>query len=473
MKKGVFLFMNKYADLLDRKEIIFHGHGFEVSASDIHPALFDFQNALVRYALKKGDSLIAADTGLGKTPIATEYARLTNIETGKPALIVAYLSVAHQFVEEMQDLLNIEINYIKSSNESLAPINITNYANIRKFNFDLFGSVISDEVSIVKSIGGKIRKMLTESCKNVPFVMGDSATPNPNGMNELANIAELLKIMKIADVKATFFVNRENKKTGEKWQLRALAKEKFYRWLASWCMSVRVPSDIGFPDDGYILPALHEHLIYTDVNYVPSGMLFNTGIKGLAGRNTVRKITADARVKKTIELVQDIDNSKQVIVWSYYNPEAIALTKAIPDAVEIAGRHSTDYKIDMIRRFKRGDYRVVVSKDRILAWGMNLQNCNQQVSCGLSDSYESYYQRLKRSHRFGQLNEVDSYTVIDKSQRVIYNNVKRKESMVNTMKQELIKQVQAFELEELGKLDTFAGMIYNPTTHFQLPTFMR
>jgi len=310
--------------------------------------------------------------------------------------------------------------------------------------------------SILKGLTGKTRQKLTEMFANTPYRLCCTATPAPNDIAEIANHAEFLGIMNRADMLATFFVHDENG-----WRLRGHAEEAFYRWLASWGMSVRKPSDLGYDDDGFILPPLNIEPVTVQTGYCPSDQLFFTGLKGIRNRSEVRKATAQPKVDVLAGMVNASD--EQWIIWCGLNRESTAMTHAIQDATEVKGSDKLEYKIDALERFQDGRIRVMVTKPKIAGFGMNFQNCHNMAFLGLSDSWESYYQAVRRCYRFGQHHPVNVKIVLADVEQEIYHNVLRKEKRAEEMAENLIENIQQFEKAEIDGL-TFEDWEYHTDT---------
>jgi DNA modification methylase len=431
-----------YIEFLASKRTISQTVGIEVSLDEIHPLLFPFQRTLVQWALRKGRAALFADTGLGKTLMQAEWARLT----GQRALIVAPLSVARQTVNEAAKI-GVLVHYTRSGNDLIEGINITNYEMISHFNPDDFGAVVLDESSILKSIDGETKSLLIEMFSSTPYRLACTATPAPNDQVEIANHAEFLGVMSRTEMLATFFVHDSANGSGTGWRLKGHAYDAFYKWMASWSMSIKKPSDLGFSDDGYILPALSVERVIVGTDYAPTDQLFFTGLKGITDRSRARKGTIEERVQCAVDLVSyDAD---QWILWCGMNDESAALARSIPDSIEITGSDSPDAKIAAIEAFQRGDVRVLVTKPKIAGFGINLQNCHKMAFVGIGDSFESYYQCLRRCFRFGQQYPVQSYVIISEIEQEIYQNVIRKEQEAASMSEQLIARVKSFEREEI------------------------
>lgn len=435
--------MKDYHRFLESKRITFQASGCEVDPGLVHPLLFPFQRDLTIWSLRKGRAAVFADTGLGKTFIQLEWARLLD----KRVLIVAPLSVARQTVREARKI-NQQVYYVRDQAQARewysagGRLFITNYEMVEKFDPADFGGIVLDESSILKSLDGKTRRKLTAMFAEMPYKLCCTATPAPNDIAEIANHAEFLGIMTRADMLAAFFVHDD-----KGWRLRGHAEEAFYRWLASWGMSVRMPSDLGYDDDGFILPPLNVKPLIIPTDYVPEGQLVFTGLKGIVSRSQVRKATLPFRVEATAEMVNA--NHEQWIIWCGLNAESSAITAAIPDSIEVKGSDSLEYKIESLEAFQDGEARVLVTKTKIAGFGMNFQNCHNMAFVGLSDSWESYYQAVRRCYRFGQNHPVNAHIILADVEQGIYHNIMRKEAQATTMAQRLIENVQQFERAEL------------------------
>lgn len=457
--------MDNYSEFLKNKGVKAKSYGKELSKKDIHPKLFDFQQDVVLWAARKGRALVGLDTGLGKTFVQLEWARLM----ADRSLIIAPLSVARQTAREAEKI-NITVEYVRSQEEVGGNgIYITNYEMVEKFDSKLFDAVVLDESSILKAIDGKYRRTLTKSFSNTKYRLCCTATPAPNDHTEIGMHAEFLGVMRHNEMLANFFIHankiketivtRENGnrakiktkqagKKGQEWRLRNYAKNDFYRWLASWAIMMSKPSDLGYDDDGYILPELNIEPLFIPIDYSPDDQLFFTGLKGIQDRTSIRRETLDERVSKAADFVNK--SNEQWLVWCGLQSESDALVKSIPGAIEVKGSDSPENKAKELERFQDKEYRVLITKPKIAGFGMNFQNAHNMVFVGLGDSWESYYQCIRREWRFGQCKPVNVYIVLTEIEREIYDNVMRKEAMANEMKKELIKEMNIHEKEELG-----------------------
>ena len=427
----------EYRAFLASKRQVVSSCGPTVSADQIHLILFPFQRDLTRWTIRKGRAAIFADTGLGKTFMQLEWGRLV---TDGRVLIVAPLSVSRQTIREAAKI-GLEVSYSRSG--PAGRITITNYEMLDHFNPADFQAVVLDESSILKGLDGKTRKKLTEMFTETPYRLCCTATPAPNDIAEIANHAEFLGIMTRADMLASFFVHDD-----EGWRLKGHAEQPFYRWLASWGMSIRRPSDLGYDDDGYILPGLTVEPIFVDSDVQPEDRLFFMGLKGIGDRSKVRRQTLDDRIQAVVDLV--IQDDDQWILWHGLNDEGIALEQSLEDAVLVEGSQDPEDKAASIEAFQDGQIRILITKPRIGGFGLNFQNCHKMAFVGLSDSWEAYYQCIRRCYRFGQDKPVQVYIVLSGQERGIYDNVMRKEAQATVMADNLIQHVRAFEQEEIA-----------------------
>ncbi len=431
-----------YADFLTRKLKIHHGSG--ITDAELPARLFDWQLAIVRWALKKGRAAIFADTGLGKTGMQVSWA---NALPGR-TLILSPLCVAEQTVREAA-LFGITVVYARTQIDAAnAKIVITNYERLDDFDLSEFSAVVLDESSILKAFDGKTRTKLIRLCANVKYRLCCTATPSPNDIAELGNHAEFLGLMTQAEFHASWFIHDE-----DGWRMKRHAVKPFYRWLASWAIALRTPMDLGYQDDRYVLPPLTvtDHVVRVDG---PSGnTLFpELSTKGLTGRLNARRGSLHER----IDLAAGLHHAKeghedcQWIYWCGLNPESDALAKALDGAVNVQGSDAYAEKVGAVMGFVDGRIRHLVSKVRILGYGLNLQCCHHMAFVGLGDSFEQYYQAVRRCWRFGQTFGVDAHVIISEAEQVVVENVRRKEAAARDLSAALIDHMIDFEREELA-----------------------
>lgn len=434
--------VRNYKDFLQSKEIKAGAVGLSVDGETISPVLFDFQQDIVRWALRLGRAAIFADCGLGKTLMQLEWAR----HIGGRVLIFAPLSVAEQTIREGRKL-GLAVNHVRTSIEMRDGVNISNYEIAKKFIGTDLSGIVLDESSILKSVDGKTRKMMLEEFTSVPYRLCCTATPCPNDIAELANHSEFLGVMKRVEMLASFFVHDD-----EGWRLRGHASEGFYRWLASWAMALKNPADLGYDGSQFRLPDLAIRDVVIETEWRRPGHLFAGGLKGITDRSSVRKDSISDRVQSAANIANSSED--QFIVWCGLNDESSRVSKMITGAVEVSGADSSDDKVSKILGFLDGRHRVLVSKPKIAGFGMNFQHCHQMIFLGLGDSYESYYQCIRRSWRFGQTREVQVHIVVTDHEEEIVENVRRKEAQADELTNRIIESARKFEMEQLGKSES-------------------
>lgn len=455
--------MNNYREFLQSKVHLTDSVGKQINKNEVNTILFEFQKDIVVWATKKGRAAVFLDTGMGKTFIQLEWARLL----GENTLIIAPLSVARQTIREAVKI-DIEISYVRSDEDmSGHSIWITNYENISKFDFSQFGAVVLDESSILKAIGGKTRRLLTRLCSDVPYRLACTATPAPNDNIEIGNHAEFLGICTQAEMLAMYFINANKEHTyimgngkayrrkgsnkgGTEWRLKHHAEKPFYHWLSTWAITMTKPSDLGYDDSGFILPPLNIHTHYAEVDYKPDDQLFFTRLKGIGDRSKVRKATIDKRAALLKNIIAS-DNENQWIVWTGLNKEAKTITNALPGSVEVKGSDDPDYKAKTFEDFQDGKFKILVTKPSIGGYGMNFQNANRMIFFGLNDSWETWYQAIRREWRFGQKSAVDVHVILSSVEAQILQNIKRKDAMATRLRKGLIEHTR--EYNEIGDIE--------------------
>lgn len=407
-----------YAELLRQKEHVIQDAGPEVRDGDVHERLFPFQRDIVKWAARKGRAAIFSDCGTGKSLMQIEWARLVTPPGGR-CLIVAPLAVAEQTIREGR---RIGVTIRKVARPSSDPgIQVTNYEKLNHFAGQDYDALVLDESSILKSQDGKTRSMILRDFTSIPYRLACTATPAPNDVSELANHAEFLGAMSRVEMLATFFVHDE-----DGWRLKGHASDAMWAWMAQWAVYLRRPSDLGYRDDGFKLPAINitDEVVTSD--WKPSGMLFAAGLGGITGRSEVRRSTMAVRVARASAIVAE--SPDQWLVWCGLNDEASAMVEALgDDAVNIEGADSEDDKIAKEESWRSGKVRVLVTKPSIFGFGLNWQHCHRMLFLGIGDSYESYYQSIRRCWRFGQKKPVDVRIVISEAEGQIAANVRRKE----------------------------------------------
>lgn len=423
-----------YGDFLAAKRARVHETGLILDATDIHPKLHPWQAEIVAWAANVGRAAIWADTGLGKTFMQIEWAR--HVTGNGYGLIVAPLAVCQQTVREAAKL-GVTVTYVRTSGQLDGPgLYVTNYEMVEHFDPAEFRSVVLDEASILKQSDGKTRTMLIRHFEQVPYRLACTATPAPNDPEELTNQAEFLGHMSRTHMLAAYFIHDD---TG--WRLKGHAREPMMRWMATWALAIRRPSDMGHSDAGYDLPGLNviPHLI--EVPIEAEGQLFPTDLGGVGGRAKVRQETLPARCERAAKLVLE-EPDEPWLIWCGLNAEAQTLANLIPGAVNVDGSWSPEDKAQALLDFADGKIARLITKPSIAAMGLNWQHCARMVFVGLSDSYEQYYQSIRRCYRYGQTRVVDAHIVLSELESQIATNVARKEREASTITAQLVRAMR-------------------------------
>lgn len=408
-------FLNNKAKEIDRIGFI---------SNEFRGSLFQYQGQIVRWALALGKAAIFAQCGLGKTLMQLEWADKIADRTNSKVLILTPLAVGLQTEREAVKF-GIDARFTKSGIiEDSDRIIITNYESLHKFDSNKFTGVVLDESSILKSYSSATRNQIIESFARTPYKLACTATPSPNDYMELGNHAEFLGVISRVEMLATYFVHDGGDTS--KWRLKGHAQDIFWQWVSKWAVTIEKPSDLGYSDDSYNLPPLNYHDIVVDRQLSPDeGQLFKLQAGDLMERRLARRESITDRVIECARLVNA--SSEQWLIWCDLNDEGDALSKAISDAVQIAGRHSDEFKETAMLDFVKGRTRVLISKSSICGFGMNFQNCHNIAFVGLSDSYESIHQAVRRCWRFSQTSTVDVYIITASSEGAVLKNIKNKE----------------------------------------------
>jgi hypothetical protein len=410
-----------YAQFLARKTAGAPSRGRPTSPDEVHPLLHPWQRELVAWAAGVGRAALWEDTGLGKTLQQVEWARLVAGPDGV-ALIVAPLAVCAQTVREAAKV-DVPASYVRTGADITGPgLWVTNYEMVDRFDPELLRAVVLDEASILKAHDGKTRTRLIRHFAPVPFRLACTASPAPNDPEELTNQAEFLGVASRVNMLAAYFVHDSD----DGWRLKGHARGPMFRWMSSWAVAVRRPSDLGHPDDGYLLPGLNIEPHIVAVELEQDGQLFPTDLGGVGGRAAVRRATLQARCERAAALVA-AEPAEPWLIWCGLNDEAELLARLIPGAVNVHGGWSPEDKADALLGFADGGIRVLITKPSLAAFGLNWQHCARMVFVGLSDSYEAYYQAIRRCHRYGQNRVVDVHIVLSALEAQIAANVQRKE----------------------------------------------
>jgi superfamily II DNA or RNA helicase len=454
-----------YKEFLKDKALIDRPTGFE--PTDLNPMLFDFQRDIDRWSLRRGRACIFADCGLGKSPMQLVWADAVRKKSGD-VLIVAPLAVSKQTVRE-GNKFGIETEYRRDGEPAKCGITITNYEMMENFSPDDFSGVVLDESSILKSYTGKFRTMIIERFKNTPYRLACTATPAPNDMMELGNHAEFVGAMSRTEMLSMFFVHDGGET--QKWRLKGHAKNDFWKWICSWSILLRNPSDLGYSNDGFILPPISlDHVIVHADHTKATGTLFFMEALSLSERQDARRITIDERCQKAAEIANSSDDP--CIVWCDRNDESGTLASMINGAVEIRGSDSNEHKENSMMGFSDGSIKKLVTKPSIAGFGMNWQHCNRIIFTGLSDSYEQFYQAIRRCWRFGQKRPVSCHIVTSELEGAVVANIKRKEQQSCEMIEGMLQNMSVYNQESIRGLERNINY-YTPTAKLKLPTFSK
>ena len=401
--------------------------------------LFDFQRDIVRWALRRGRAAIFADCGLGKTPMQLEWAR----HIPGRVLILAPLAVSAQTVREAAKFGIHDVEYSRGG--SAAKIVVTNYEMLEHFNPADFAGIVLDESSILKAYDGSTRTAIIEAFAQTPFRLACTATPAPNDYMELGNHAEFLGALTRTEMLSTFFVH--DGCDTQKWRLKGHAEKDFWRWLCSWAITIRKPSDLGYDDGAFVLPPIEyiEHIV--GAQKVQDGYLFALPAVTLQERIAARRDTLAERVTEAAAMIAGSDEAW--VVWCNLNAESQALATQIIGSVEITGSQSADEKEVALLAFTDGTAQRIVTKPSIAGFGLNWQHCHNVAFVGLSDSWEQYYQAVRRCWRFGQKHPVKVHVITADIEGAVLQNIKRKEEDAERMAAEMLGHMRDLNTEAL------------------------
>ena len=407
--------------------------GIIINEDDLNPSLFDFQKFIVKVALEKGKFALFTDTGTGKTIMQLEWANHISKHTNKPVLILAPLAVSGQTIQEG---IKFDIEVKRPKADQLDPgVYITNYEQIDNINPFNYSGIVLDESSILKNFTGKTRTRIIEAFTDTPFKLACTATPSPNDYMELGNHAEFLNVMSRNEMLAMFFVH--DMKHTSKWRLKGHARKDFWQWVSYWAVMMMKPQDIGFSAEGYDLPELKiiDHKIETPKT--DNGLLFNDISVNATSFNQELRNTKDNRIEKAAEIANNTTDN--IIIWIKQNEEADALKKLIPEAVEVRGNEKPEIKEKKLLGFGKDEFRVLITKPKIAQFGLNYQNCHNQIFAAPDFSFEGLYQAIRRSYRFGQKEEVNIYIISTDTMTNVIKSLDRKQNEFEKMQQEMRK----------------------------------
>lgn len=456
-----------YKEFLKTKELQTIEAGFDVDRDSLNPNMFDFQKDICTWALKKGKVAIITGCGTGKTILQLSWAEQVHKHTGGKVLIIAPLSVVRQTAREAEKFGMSEVTICRKQDDVKDGLNITNYEMIEHFIASDFTAVVLDESSILKGFTSRTTIELTEMFRRTPYKLICTATIAPNDTVEIGTSCEFLGIMSRTEMLATYFVH-DGGKTSD-WRLKKAGVNKFWEWFATWAICFNNPNELDYQIDGYDLPNLNIRTIITE-SEVRENELVVMAAETLQERREARKESIEDRTNKVYELVQT--NKDQWLIWVDYNDESEVLRKKIPGCVEIKGSDEPETKAQASIDFANGNIRCLVSKASIFGFGSNFQGCHQIIFCGLSDSYERFYQAIRRCWRFGQEHEVDVYIILSQREINILDNIKRKQKQMDEMQKQmtaLMKEVTLSEIKHTTRITTD----YKPEKEYVVPSFLK
>jgi hypothetical protein len=433
-----------YAAFLAAREQANSAHGFEPTW--LPDWLFGFQTHLTSWAVRQGRAGLFADCGMGKTPMALVWAENVRRHTGRPVLLLTPLAVSAQIAQEAAKF-GIDAAVSRDGTRP-AGITITNYERLSRFDPADYGGVVCDESSAIKSFDGQLRAQVTEFCRTLPYRLLDTATAAPNDYVELGTTSEALGYLGYTDMLSRWFTNREKTiasvggrwraGAGEMWRFKGHAETPFWRWVASWGRAVRRPSDLGFADDGFVLPPLRIRQHIVDARSTREDVLFDLPAIGLREEREESRRTIPERCEKAAEL---LTGQASGVAWCQLNAEGDLLTDLIDGAVQVSGADTPEEKEEKLLAFSAGQIRVLVTKPVIGAWGLNWQHCNLMTYFP-SHSFEQRYQAIRRSWRFGQENPVDVHDITTSAGTRVLANLQRKADQADRMFDNLVHHMR-------------------------------
>ena len=456
-----------YKEFLKTKELKSIQAGFDVPEDWLSDKLFPFQRDIVRWALKKGKAAILTGCGTGKTVMLLSFAFSVHKQTGGKVLILSPLSIVKQTKREADKFGLGEVHVCRSKEDVRDGVNITNYEMIEHFDPNEFVGVVLDESSILKSFTSKSQQLLTDMFCRTPYKLLCTATIAPNDYTEIGTSCEFLGIMSRTEMLATYFIHDSGDTS--KWRLKKAGVNKFWEWFATWAIYFNSPADLDYDNKGYDLPTLNIEQIFVK-SKVDDYEMFVRAAETLEERRLARKESLDDRTDKASELCNESD--EQWICWCDFNNESEILSKKIDESTEVKGSDSPEFKAESSVDFTDNKIKVLVSKPSIFGFGSNWQNCHNMIFCGLSDSYEQFYQAVRRCWRFGQDREVNVYIIISEKEMNVLKNIKRKQAQMDEMQKQmtaLMKSVTLSEIQHTTRITTD----YKPNKEMRKPLWIK
>lgn len=459
-----------YAEFLHRKAVVDPMTGI-ANVGAMPSDMMGHQADITSWGLRRGRAAVFAGTGLGKTYIELVWADRVARETNRPVLIYAPLAVTVQHKREA-DKFGIDARIVRHNNDLKVGVNLANYGKLDHFDHSALGGISLDESSILKNYQGKTRVRLIDECRQIPFKLAATATPAPNDYMELGNHAEFLGVMSYTDMLATFFVHDGGET--QKWRLKGHAENAFWQWMSSWAVMLRKPSDLGYSDAGYDLPALHQIQHTVAAPYAPNfelGTLFPMQASSMRERIGTRKTSVDDRVELAAKLTAEIAADEPFMWWAALNSEADALCSAVPGMVQVHSSEPDEAKEEKVLDFLTGRIKRFTSKGSIMGFGLNFQHCRHTGLVGMNDSFEQIYQIVRRFWRFGQTREVYAHFIASELEGAVVANIRRKEADAERMAAGMVAHMADLSSVEI-RGQTRDRADYNPTVKMELPEWI-
>jgi superfamily II DNA or RNA helicase len=454
--------LQRYRQFIASKGTAAASHGFPMH--DAWDGLFPHQRSTLEFACEKGRSAAFLDTGLGKSRVEAAAAAEFMQASGKPSLILTPLAVARQMVRECE-AVGVEARIVREQSDVWSGVNIANYERLPKLDTTIFGGVVLDESSILKSFSGPTKRLLCDAFAETPYRLAATATPAPNDHMELGNHSEFLGVLGSMEMLCRWFVN-DTSTASQDWRLKGHAAADFWQWVSSWSRTATLPSDLGGDDAGFVLPPLSYEIHTVEANItrdVPQGMLFRIPDGSATTIHREKRLTMSERVECAASIANQADGP--VIVWCETNDESSALADAIPDAIEVHGSMPPEQKVAALDAFTFGEQRVIVSKPKLAGLGLNWQHAHTVIFASVSHSYEQHYQAVRRAWRFGQQQPVTCHVIISDTETAIWNNVQRKAADHARMKRSMADAMN-------GLQTTSSRRAYTRNPNVTLPSFL-
>jgi superfamily II DNA or RNA helicase len=454
--------LQRYRQFIASKGTAAASHGFYMHGA--WDGLFPHQRSTLEFACEKGRSAAFLDTGLGKSRVEAAAAAEFMQASGKPSLILTPLAVARQMVRECE-AVGVEARIVREQSDVWSGVNIANYERLPKLDTTIFGGVVLDESSILKSFSGPTKRLLCDAFAETPYRLAATATPAPNDHMELGNHSEFLGVLGSMEMLCRWFVN-DTSTASQDWRLKGHAAADFWQWVSSWSRTATLPSDLGGDDAGFVLPPLSYeiHTVEADITRdVPQGMLFRIPDGSSTTIHREKRLTMNERVECAAAIANQADGP--VIVWCETNDESSALADAIPDAIEVHGSMPPEQKVAALDAFTFGEQRVIVSKPKLAGLGLNWQHAHTVIFASVSHSYEQHYQAVRRAWRFGQQQPVTCHVIISDTETAIWNNVQRKAADHARMKRSMADAMN-------GLQTTSSRRAYTRNPNVTLPSFL-